>query len=77
MIREFVDLVNEAVNSGYDKGIKLFVENLEEDLKNYNESETEVDDKIKNLFINEGYELDEEIEQLDEDLIDQALENIE
>jgi hypothetical protein len=33
MIREFVDLVNEAVDSGYERGINMFMENLEVDLK--------------------------------------------
>ncbi len=74
MIREFVDLVNEAVDTGYEKGINLFMENLEEDLKTnpLNEGKTS-DDQVKELFLNEGYALDEE---LDEDLIDAALENI-
>ncbi len=77
MIREFVDLVNEAVDTGYDKGINLFMENLEEDLKSnpINEGKTS-DDQIKELFLNEGYTLDEELENIDESKIDAALENI-
>ncbi len=77
MIREFVDLVNEAVDTGYNKGINLFMENLEEDLKNnpINEGKTS-DDQVKELFLNEGYALDEDMDNIDEDKINAALENI-
>ena len=32
MLREFVALVNEAVDDGFNRGLNLFMENLEEDL---------------------------------------------
>ncbi len=77
MIREFIDLVNEAVDSGYERGINLFMENLEQDLKKdsiISECENGVDDVIRQMFISEGYELEEDLENLDEEALDQALE---
>ncbi len=32
MLREVVQLVNEAVDEGHERGVSLFMENLEEDL---------------------------------------------
>lgn len=77
MIREFVDLVNEAVDFGYEKGINLFMENLEIDLKKdeiISEQENGVDDVVRQLFISEGYELEEDLENMDEEKLDAALE---
>ena len=76
MIREFVDLVNEAVDSGYERGVNMFMENLESDLQKdeiISEQENGVDDVIKHLFISEGYEVEEDLENLDEEKLDEAL----
>ncbi len=77
MIREFIELVDEAVDTGYAKGVNLFMENLESDIKSNTlmEGVTE-NDVVKNLFINEGYTLDEELENIDESVLDQALVNV-
>ena len=32
MLREFIQLVDEAVDEGFDRGLNLFMEGLEEDL---------------------------------------------
>ena len=76
MIREFVDLVNEAVDSGYERGVNMFMENLESDLQKdeiISEQENGVDGVIKHLFISEGYEVEEDLENLDEEKLDEAL----
>ena len=76
MIREFVDLVNEAVDSGYERGVNMFMEILESDLQKdeiISEQENGVDGVIKHLFISEGYEVEEDLENLDEEKLDEAL----
>ncbi len=76
MISEFIDLVNEAVDSGYERGIELFVENLEVDLKKdevISECANGSDDVIRQLFIKEGYELEEDLEHMNEETLDAAL----
>lgn len=67
MLREFVDLVNEVVDSGYEFGLQLFVESLETDIsKNEVISENGVDATVKFLFEQAGYEVLEETEEQSE-----------
>lgn len=76
MIREFVDLVDEAIDSGYERGVNMFMENLEIDLKKneiISEQKDGVNDVLKQLFISEGYTIEEDLENLDEEKLDEAL----
>ena len=78
MLREFVALVNEAVDDGFNRGLNLFMENLEEDLaKSEIISEAGgVDAVIASILESDGYEVshDEDLENLDESKIDEMLE---
>lgn len=61
MLRQFVDLVNEAVDDGYKYGIDLFMESLEIDnAKDEVLSEHGEDAVMKHLFENAGIEVIEE-----------------
>ena len=79
MLREFVQLVDEAVDDGFNRGLSLFMENLEEDLaKSEVISEVGgVDTLFAAILENDGYEVeitDAELESLDESKIDAMLE---
>jgi hypothetical protein len=78
MLREFVKLVNEAVEDGFDRGLNLFMESLEEDLtKSEVISEIGgVDKTFAAILEADGYEvgiLAEDLENLDEGRIDAML----
>jgi len=79
MLREFVKLVEEAVDDGFNRGLNLFMENLEEDLSR-SEVIAEnggVDKVFAAILENDGFEVetsDEELENLDESKIDEMLE---
>jgi len=79
MLREFVKLVDEAVDDGFNRGLKLFMESLEEDLAK-SEIITEVggvDALFAAILENEGFEVESippELENLDESQIDEMLE---
>jgi len=80
MLREFVKLVDEAVDDGFNRGLNLFMENLEEDLA---KSEViaeagSVDNVVAAILEADGYEVelqDEELENLDETKIDAMLDH--
>lgn len=79
MLREFVQLVDEAVNDGFDRGLNLFMEGLEEDLaKSELIAEANgVDSLFATILESEGYEIspsDQEIEELDEERLNEMLE---
>jgi hypothetical protein len=80
MLREFVALVNEAVDDGFNRGLNLFMENLEEDLAK-SEVIAEaggVDTVIATILEADGYEVsvkDEDLENLDESKIDAMLDH--
>jgi hypothetical protein len=80
MLREFVKLVDEAVDDGFNRGLNLFMENLEEDLAK-SEIITEsggVDKVIASILEADGYEVelqDEELENIDESKVDAMLEH--
>jgi len=80
MLREFVALVNEAVDDGFNRGLNLFMENLEEDLAK-SEIIAEaggVDTVIATILEADGYEVsvkDEDLENLDESKIDAMLDH--
>ena len=79
MLREFVKLVEEAVDDGFNRGLNLFMENLEEDLSR-SEVIAEnggVDKVFAAILENDGFTVetsDEELENLDESKIDEMLE---
>ncbi len=80
MLREFVKLVDEAVDDGFNRGLNLFMENLEEDLiKSEVISENGgVDNVFAAILEADGYEVelhDEELQNLDESKIDAMLEH--
>lgn len=80
MLREFVKLVDEAVDDGFNRGLNLFMENLEEDLiKSEVISENGgVDNVFAAILEADGYEVelhDEELENLDEGKIDAMLDH--
>ena len=61
MIREFKELIDEAVDEGYTVGVNLFLENLDVDIQK-EEAIVEYEDEdilIKTLFTKEGYEVTE------------------
>ena len=80
MLREFVTLVDEAVEDGFNRGLNLFMENLEEDLAK-SEIIAEaggVDRKIAAILEADGYEIElqgEDLENLDESKIDAMLDH--
>lgn len=80
MLREFVTLVDEAVDDGFNRGLNLFMESLEEDLTK-SEVIAEVggvDTLFAAILENEGYAVegsDEALESLDESKIDEMLEH--
>ena len=80
MLREVVNLVNEAVDEGHDRGISLFMENLEEDLAKDHifENHGGVDGVMVQLFEEAGVTIEnaEDLENLDEDKIDQMLDDL-
>ena len=80
MLREFVTLVDEAVDDGFNRGLNLFMENLEEDLTK-SEVIAEVggvDTLFAAILENEGYAVEdtgEDLENLDESKIDAMLDH--
>jgi len=79
MLREFVALVNEAVDDGFNRGLNLFMENLEEDLAK-SEVIAEaggIDTVVAAILEADGYEVawSDELENLDESKIDEMLEH--
>lgn len=81
MLREVVTLVNEAVDEGHERGISLFMENLEEDLAKDHifESNGGVDSVMVKLFEESGVKVDgvETLEEMDEDKVDKMLKDLE
>ena len=62
MVREFKELIDEAIDDGYVVGVDLFMENLDIECQKEQvvvEHEDE-DILIKTIFKNEGYEITEE-----------------
>lgn len=80
MLREFVGIVNEAVDDGFNRGLNLFMENLEEDLAK-SEIITEaggVDSVVAAILESDGYEVsitDEELDSIDESQLDAMLDH--
>jgi len=76
MLREFVQLIDEAVDEGFDRGLNLFMEGLEEDL-----TKSEVlsesggfDAYAAKMFESDGISVEVLEEELDEEKIDAMLE---
>lgn len=79
MLRNFVKLVNEAVDEGYSRGINLFMEQLETDLSKDEIFESHGPDKVMaHLFEQAGITAEEEeLESIDEGKIDAMLDELE
>ena len=81
MLREVVKLVNEAVDEGHERGVSLFMENLEEDLAKEHifEGNGGVDTVMVKLFEEAGIEVEgvETLEEMDEEKVDQMLKDLE
>lgn len=76
MLREFVALVNEAVDDGFNRGLNLFMENLEEDLAKSEviEESGGIDSVVASILEADGYEVSiEDLDNLDENKIDAML----
>lgn len=76
MLREFVKLIDEAVDEGFDRGLNLFMEGLEEDLTK-SEYLTEAggfDAYATRMFETDGISVEVLEEELDETKIDAMLE---
>lgn len=80
MLREVVNLVNEAVDEGHERGVGLFMENLEEDLAKEHifESNGGVDPVMVQLFEEAGIEVEDDqvFEDMDENKVDQMLKDL-
>lgn len=79
MFREHLEMINEAVLEGSNKGIESFLETLDKDLKmdEIIEESGGVDAMMQQLFVENGFsvtEIDEDAEVLAED---QETENLE
>lgn len=85
MLREFVDLVNEAVDEGYSRGIQLFLESLETDLaKDEVFQEHGVEKVLTHLYEQSGVKIavaaeptEENFDDIDETKLDQMLKELE
>lgn len=81
MLREVVNLVNEAVDEGHGRGVSLFMENLEEDLAKEHifEDHGGVDTVMVKLFEEAGIEVEgvEALEEMDEEKVDKMLKDLE
>ena len=81
MLREVVKLVNGAVNEGHERGVSLFMENLEEDLAKDHifEEHGGVNPVMVKLFEEAGVEVEDvdAIEEMDEEKVDEMLKNLE
>jgi hypothetical protein len=76
MLREFVQLVDEAVDEGFDRGLTMFMESLEEDLmKAELISENGSTDKIiAEMLVRDGIVGEETLnEDIDESTVDALL----
>lgn len=80
MLREFVQLVSEAVDEGHDKGVELFMESLEHDLNKQRIFENySIDSVMTQIFEADGYEVENPVkfEDVDEDKVDALLQQME
>ena len=71
MFREYVNLVNETVDEGVNRGIQMFLENLNQDLvtDEIYEEYGGIEASLKQIFMENGFEVTEDLaaaEQLEE-----------
>ncbi|MFW6246935.1 MAG: hypothetical protein ACOC22_02035 [bacterium] len=73
MLRKFTSLISEAVNDGHERGINLFMESLETDLrKDMVVEQNTLTGVVGELFENAGEEFDYE-EELTEEQIEEII----
>ncbi|MDX1699351.1 MAG: hypothetical protein R3250_01975 [Melioribacteraceae bacterium] len=81
MLREVVQLVNEAVDEGHERGVALFMENLEEDLAKEHifEEFGGVDPVMAALFEEQGIETHEltALEEMKDEEVDALMQDLE
>jgi len=86
MFREYVNLVNENVDEGINRGIQMFLETLNQDLvtEEIYEEFGGIESALKQIFVENGLEVTEdlaanqEVENLEEtdEAFDEKLDNI-
>ena len=84
MFREYVDLVNESVDEGVNRGIQMFLENLNQDLvaDEIYEEFGGIEASLKQIFVENGFEVSEDLAAKQEELeetdteFDEKLDNI-
>jgi len=82
MLKNFTEIINEAVEVGCNRGIHTFIESLDEDL---NRAEILSEYGFKNvlakIYENSGYSVengdDDDLEAIDESKLDKLLETLE
>ena len=76
MLREYTQLVSETIDEGFERGIGLFMENLEVDLVKDEiiQEAGSVDNVLKVMF--EGYEQAEGEQEVTDDEVDNLLSNL-
>ena len=81
MLREVVQLVNEAVDEGHERGVQLFMENLEEDLAKDHifEEFGGVDPVMTALFEEQGISTSEitALEEMADEEVDALMQDLE
>lgn len=79
--KHFVHLVNEAVDAGFELGVKTFMEGLEEELsqdqifESFGGVENFFNNVLAHNIINEEISLSEGVENVTDEMIDQLLSN--
>lgn len=81
MLKNFIKVIDEAVDAGCQRGNYIFIESLEEDLSR---SEILAENGFKNvltsIYDNSGYDVlgeSDNLEDIDENKLDQLLEKLE
>ena len=76
MLREYTQLVSETIDEGFERGIGLFMENLEVDMVKDEiiQEAGSVDNVLKVMF--EGYEQEGTEQEVTDDEVDNLLSNL-
>ena len=63
MFREYVNLVNESVDEGVNRGIQMFLESLNQDLitDEICEEFGGIEESLKKIFVENGFEITDEV----------------
>lgn len=84
MLKNFVNVISEAVDTGCERGTQFFIESLEEDLARAELiSENGFKNVLTQIYENSGYTVgdntdsDDDLENIDESKLDKLLETLE